>query len=168
MTISITRTATFTITDARQIASKMGADLRNLNIRTGHPNLADIPDYVEESAQYLKAGYLENVSFGFWDQDADRWILRLRYQALAGGHLSDGAPGGLPNVDVSGYPFYSYLRTNATFGQLGTTEQAQFTAPLPVQRTPRTEPTAYGGTTSNGASYSCNGFGLRRDIYRAT
>jgi len=168
MTTSMTRSATFTITDARQIASKMGADLRNLNIRTGHPRLDQIPDYVEETAQYLKAGYLENVSFGFWDQEADRWILRLRYQALEGGNLSDGAPGGLPNVDVSRYPFYSYLRTNPTFDRLSLTEQAEFTEPLRIQRSPRSEPTAYGGITSNNASYSRNGFGLGRDIYRAS
>jgi len=164
----MTRTGTFTITQARQIASKMGADLRNLNIRTGHPPLADIPDYVEETAQYLKAGYLDSVAFGFWDQSADRWILRLRYQSLAGGYLSDGAPGGLPNVDVSGYPFYSYLRTNTAFGLLSTSEQAAFTAPLAIKRTPGTEPTAYGGITSNTASYARNGFGLGRDIYRAS
>jgi hypothetical protein len=166
MTISITRTGTFTITDARQIASKMGADLRNLNTRTGYPRLSDIPAYVEEAAQYVKAGYLESVSFVF--KSGDEWKLRLRYQALTGGHLSDGAPGGLPNVDVSGFTFYSYLRTNSAFDALTSEQRRAFTATLPVQRSPADEPSAHGGITSNNASYARNGLGLGRDIYRAS
>ena len=65
MTYSLTRTSTFTITEARYIASKLGADLRNLNARYGRPRLDWIPDYVEETAQYLKASYLDYVDFGF-------------------------------------------------------------------------------------------------------
>jgi Bacterial HORMA domain family 1 len=161
----MSRTATFSVTDARQIASKLGADLRNLNIRHGAPPLADIPGYVEEVAQYLNNGYLEDVSYGF--KDGSRWILRLRYHALEGGHLSDGAPGALPNIDVSGYPFHSYLRWSSAFGALTAAEQQVFKSPLPVTRTPGTEPTAYGGITANSASYSRNGIGLGRDVYRA-
>lgn len=165
MTTSMTRTSTYTMTDARQIASKMGADLRNLNIRTGYPRLGDIPDFVEEVAQYLRNGYLDNVSFGF--KDGVSWILRLRYQALEGGYLSDGAPGGLPNVDVRGYPFYSYLRQNSAYDRLTSAEKQWFKATLPVLRTPADEPTAFGGITSNNASYARNGIGLGRDVYRA-
>jgi hypothetical protein len=166
MTTSMTRSASFTITDARQIASKMGADLRNLNTRTGHPRLTDIPDYVEEAAQYLKAGYLESVSFGF--KSGDEWKLRLRYQALAGGNLSDGAPGGLPNLEVTAFTFYSYLRTNSAFDALTSEQRRAFKATLPVDRTPADEPSAYEGITSNNATYARNGLGLGRDIYRAS
>ena len=165
MTVSMTRSSSFTITDARQVASKLGADLRNLNIRHGAPPLADIPGYVEEVAQYLNNGYLSSVSFGF--KNGDRWILRLRYQALQGGHLSDGAPGGLPNVDVSGYTFYSYLTQNAAYSALTPSQQEQFKATLPVSRHPAIEPTAHGGISANTTSYSRNGVGLGRDVYRA-
>jgi hypothetical protein len=166
MTTSITRTSTFTITDARYVASKLGADLRNLNARYGEPRLSDIANYVEETAQYLKAGYLERVDFGF--KDGDRWILRLRYTAVAGGQLRDEAPGGLPSASaVAGYPFYSYLSQNSAFFALTSTEQEDFKAALPVPRKGAPEPSANGGIHGHSSQYSRNGAGLTRDVYRA-
>ena len=90
---SMTRTATFTITDARHIASKVGADLRNLNSVYGKPPLASIDDYVEEVALLLKAGYLEPSTSD--SSPADVWKLRLRYTATIGGSLRDDNPGRL-------------------------------------------------------------------------
>jgi len=165
MTTSITRSATFTISDARYVASKLGADLRNLNARYGCPSLADIDDYVEETAQYLRHGYLNTVDYGF--KDSDRWVLRLRYTAVAGGHLSDATPGGLPSaVEVAGYPFYSYLKTNAAFDALTSVEQQEFQGTLPVKRTGAAEPTANAGSYGSSRQYSRNGNGLSRDVYR--
>lgn len=164
MTTSMSRSSSLTITDTRQIASKMGADLRNLNTRTGNPALHRIPDYVEEAAQYLKAGYLDEVMFGF--KDGDEWVLRLRYRALSGGYLSDGAPGGLPNVDVSDYPFHSFLKSNLSFALLPDGDRRAFEAGLPIQRSLDEEPKAIGGITGNNASYSRSGVGLGRDVWQ--
>lgn len=166
MTSSMTRTSTFTITDARYVASKLGADLRNLNARYGKPDLPVIDDYVEETAQHLKAGYLDTVDFGF--KDGDRWILRLRYTASAGGQLRDETPGGLPRaVDVADYGFYSYLKRNTVFHALSAAEQNTFTQGLPIQRTGAAEPSANVGNHGNGSQYSRNGAGLSRDVYCA-
>lgn len=162
----MTRTSTFTITDARYVASKLGADLRNLNARYGKPALSMIEDYVEETAQYLKAGYLDTVDFGF--KDGDRWILRLRYTAGSGGQLRDETPGGLPSaVDVADYGFYSYLKSNEVFSELAASEQDAFKERLSIQRTGAPEPFANMGTHGNGSEYSRNGAGLSRDVYRA-
>ncbi|WP_182378647.1 hypothetical protein [Nocardioides sp. WS12] len=160
----MSRSTTLTITDTRQIASKMGADLRNMNTRTGYPALDQIPLFVEEVAQYLKAGYLKEVKFGF--RNGDVWKYYLRYQALAGGHLTDGAPGGLPNMDVSNLTFYSYLITNSTYSSLAQADRDSFERDLPVQRAGAAEPSSYGGITTGGHSYARNGVGLGREIYR--
>ncbi|WP_137120534.1 HORMA-1 domain-containing protein [Segeticoccus rhizosphaerae] len=166
MTYSLTRTATFTITEARYIASKLGADLRNLNARYGRPRLDWIPNYVEETAQYLKSGYLNYVDFGF--KDGGEWKLRLRYTAVAGGQLRDDVPGGLPSaLDTAPYEFHSFLSHNSAFDALTDAERVSFKAALPIDRTPGTEPTAYAGSYGNTSQYSRGGHGLDRSLYSA-
>jgi hypothetical protein len=166
MTYSLTRTATFTITEARYIASKLGADLRNLNARYGWPRQQKIPDFVEETAQYLKAGYLDYVDFGF--KNGEEWKLRLRYTAIAGGQLRDDVPGGLPSAyDVAPYQFHSFLRQNDAFDALTAEARAAFKATLPIDRTPGTEPTAHAGSYGSSAQYSRSGHGLDRSLYSA-
>lgn len=166
MTTSITRSSTFTYTDAKYVASKLGADLLNLNVRYGYPLRSEIDDYVEETAQYLRHGYLDTVDYGF--KDGDRWILRLRYTAVAGGQLRDEAPGGLPSgYDIAGHPFHSFLTRNQDYWNLSATERATFDATLSIRRTAGTEPTAYGGSTSGASQYSRNRAGLGRNVYTA-
>ncbi|WP_039798002.1 HORMA-1 domain-containing protein [Nocardia araoensis] len=166
MTTSTTRSSSFTITDARYVASKLGANLRNLNARYGKPELSMIDQYIEETAQYLKAGYLDTVDFGF--KDGDRWILRLRYTAAAGGQLRDEPPGGLPSaVDVAGYSFYSYLKQNEEFSALPSAERDTFKKKLPFQRSGAPEPSATAGSYGSSSQYSRNGVGLNRYIYCA-
>ena len=164
MTISYTRSSTFTITDAREIASKLGSDLRNLYARHGRPHPEDIADYVEETAQYLKAGYLDTVDYGF--KSGDHWILRLRYTVVAG-DLASANPGDLPNVDVTGCEFYSHLTRNSAYWALSEIERESFDGGLPISRTPATAPSANAGIHGNGRQYARNGVGLNRDVYRA-
>ncbi|WP_034266568.1 hypothetical protein [Actinospica robiniae] len=168
MTVSITRNASFTITDARYVGAKVGTDLRLLNNLYGKPALADIPNYVEEVALLLKNGYLDTVDYGFRKQDGESWLLRLRYRATTGGQLLDTRPGSLPtSVAVSGLSFYSYLTYSRSFHSLNATERSSFEDGLPFQRTGAPEPTASSGTTTNGNGYSRAGSGVTRDIYLA-
>src|SRR3954468_8457887 len=114
-----TRTASFTITDARYIGAKVGTDLRLLNSLYGSPALQDIDDYTEEVALLLRDRYLDTVSYGFKDLSANEWKLRLRYTATAGGQLVDSRPGSLPTAAaVSSYAFYSYLTYSRKFLEL--------------------------------------------------
>ena len=166
MTYSTTRTSTFSITEARYVASKLGADLRNLYSRYGRPLESDIADFIEETALYLKAGYLDYVDFGF--KSGTEWKLRLRYTAVAGGQLRDDGPGGLPSaVDVASYEFFTFLNRNSAFANLTSSDKSTFELTLPVSRTPGSAPTAHAGSHSTGAQYSRGGHGLDRGIYRA-
>lgn len=166
MTTSLTRSSTFSYTDAKYVASKLGADLLNLHTRYARPLRADIEDYVEETAQYLRHGYLTSVDFGF--KDGDRWVLRLRYTAVAGGQLRDETPGGLPSAyDVAGHSFHSYLIRNDAYWNLSDAQRAEFNATLPIKRTAGAEPTAFAGNTGGSSQYSRNGAGLGRNVYTA-
>jgi hypothetical protein len=170
MTASMTRSASdlFTLTHARYVGAKIGADLRLLTNFYGKPILDDIDAYVEETAVLLRDGYLDTVDFGFRQQDANAWKLRLRYTATLGGHLVDDRPGNFPaTVAVAGLPFYSFLNYSMNFLLLPTSLQNQITEALPVRRTTGTEPTASSGTSTSGHGYSRNGAGVSRGVYVA-
>lgn len=165
MTTSLTRTSTFTMTDAMYVGSKLGADLRCLNSRYGTP-ISSLDEYVCETALLLKAGYLDTVDFGF--KDGERWMLRLRYTATTGGQLRDDTPGGLPpSYSIVSYSFHSYLKYSRAFHLLSDADQEAFKRTLPVQRVGGKEPSALTGLYGNSSQYARNGVGLTRDVYCA-
>ncbi len=166
MTSSATRSASFTITDARYVAAKIGADLRLLNSLYGQPALSAIPNYVEEVALLLRDGYLGTVDFGF--KSGDVWKLRLRYTATIGGHLVDSWPGSLPtSAALAGLSFYSYLIYSTAFWQLTTAQRDAVKAALPIRRSDGVEPSVQAGSWASGHGYSRNGAGVARDVYSA-
>ena len=65
MSMTSTRTSTFTIANARYVTSKIKADLKLLQRAYGSPTDADIEAYGEEAAQLLNGGYLGTVTYGF-------------------------------------------------------------------------------------------------------
>jgi hypothetical protein len=165
---SYTRSASFTITDARYIGGKIGADLRILNNYYGKPALGSIDDYVEEVALLLRDGYLATVDYGFRDAGSNTWRLRLRYKATVGGYLTDGRPGSLPeSTEIMGCGFYSYLDYSSAFWGLSSSEQAAVKVALPFSRTTGDAPTALAGTSTPGHGYARNGTGVARDVYVA-
>jgi hypothetical protein len=166
MTATGTRTASFTITDARYVGAKIGADLRLLNNLYGRPALASIDDFTEEAALLLRDGYLGTVDYGFLDSATNAWKLRLRYTATAGGQLMDSRPGALPTAaGVDGLDFLSYLTYSTAFGWLSAGGQASVRAALPVTRVRAAEPTTRSGSFLAGHGYGRNGTGVSREIY---
>lgn len=165
MTNTMTASTTFTITDARYVASKLGADLGYLRAVYGCPVQTKIDDYVEEVAQLLKAGYLDTVDYGFMDSN-DVWKLRLRYRATVGGHLIDVSPGGIRSViNTTGLSFHSFLRFSNSWLTLPRPQQETFEKTLPFVRTFGNEPKVGNGTTTTGTGYGRNGTGVSRDLY---
>jgi hypothetical protein len=166
MTATGTRTASFTITDARYVGAKIGADLRLLNNLYGRPALASIDDFAEEAALLLRDGCLGTVDYGFMDSVPNAWKLRLRYTATVGGQLMDSRPGAMPTTAaVAGREFLSYLTYSAAYGRLSAGEQARVRARLPVTRVGALEPTTGSGSFLAGHGYGRNGTGVSRDIY---
>jgi hypothetical protein len=168
MTGTGTRTATFTITDARYVGAKIGADLRFLNVLYGRPDLASIDNFVEEAALLLRDGYLGTVDYGFQDTATDLWKLRLRYTATTGGHLLNDPPGKLPTwAAVTGYPFSSYLTYSRTFQALTAARQDSVRDALPFRRVGGAEPAPGLGTSQSGHGYGRNGAGVARGVFIA-
>lgn len=168
MTATATKTATFTITDARYVGAKIGADLRLLNSLYGCPSLVTIGNFTEEAALLLRDGYLATVDYGFWDATANSWKLRLRYTATTGGYLLNDRPGKLPTrAAVTGYPFLSYLTYSASFHALTAAQQDVVRDALPVRREGADEPVTGLGTSQSGHGYVRNGVGVARDVFIA-
>lgn len=168
MTGSATRTASFTIIDARYVGAKIAADLRMLHNLYGKPTLTRIDDYTEEVALLLRDGYLNTVDYGFREPSGTAWRVRLRYTATTGGQLIDNRPGRMPAAaDVTGLDFYSYLTYSTKYLQLAEATQASVKATLPITRTGAPEPTASAGSHTSGHGYGRNGAGVTRDVYTA-
>jgi hypothetical protein len=168
MTATATKTVTFTITDARYVGAKIGADLLLLNSLYGRPSLEGIGDFAEEAALLLRDGYLGTVDYGFRDEATNSWKLRLRYTSTTGGHLLDDRPGKLPaGAAVAGYPFCSYLTYSAAFHALTSARQGTVRDALPVSRVGADEPVTGLGTSHSGHGYGRNGAGVTRDVFTA-
>lgn len=168
MTASLTRSANFTITDARYVGAKIGTDLRLLNNYYGKPGLDQIDNYVEEVALLLNDGYLDTVDYGFRNVDSNTWKLRLRYRATTGGQLVNVLPGSLPSsTTIGNLPFYSYLDYSLAFHALSSSEQATVEKALPFGRQGAAAPSTGAGTTTPGHGYARHGTGVTRDVYVA-
>ncbi|MEV8099140.1 hypothetical protein [Kitasatospora sp. NPDC085879] len=169
MTGSYTRSASFTITDARYVGGKIGADLRILHNYFGKPSLDTIENYVEEVALLLRDGYLGTVDYGFRDSATNSWKLRLRYTATLGGQLTDARAGNLPDsADLASYGFHSFLTYSNKFLLLTSSEKDKVKGALPFSRTTGEEPSALAGISTAGHGYARNGAGVARGVYVAS
>jgi len=168
---STTRSATFSITSARYLTSKVAADLRSMNRLYGEPKLSRIDDFAEEAALLVRDGYLDRVDYGLRRRNAYgewEWVLRLRYVATSDGSLQDANPGGVPaDADATGASWYSYLVKSAAFDRLTTSQQAAVEAALPVSRTGAAETGTGIGRWTGQRSYSRDGTALTRTVFVA-
>jgi hypothetical protein len=165
---SFTESTTFTITHARHMAAKIATDLKRMQRFYGHPYDWQIAEFEGEAAAMLKAGYLQDVTYGF--QRNGQWIEpTLKYTAkdLAGGAASDDDPGRvLPGKDVSSAVFGSFLNYTAAYFLLPERDRNNFKETLPMQRTTASEPTVNGYLMSD-RTYSAGGRALDRSSVRS-
>ena len=166
MSMTSTRTGTFTIANARYVTSKIKADLKLLQRAYGSPTDADIEAYGEEAAQLLNGGYLGTVTYGYRRNGS--WVVALRYTARIDGTLTaDDRAGGIPRgVDISGAQFYSFLTYSTKWYSLPISERDRIESLLPISRTTAPEPGTSGGYWSADRSYSYNGTGVARGAFR--
>lgn len=143
---TVSRTNTFTVTHARHMAAKVAADLKRMQRLYGQPSDADITKYEAEVVEFLKAGYLGTVTYGY--KRDGQWIEpTLRYSAkeLAESDGYGDDPGKVrPGKNVAGASFYSYLTYSATWSSLSPAQQDTFKESLPFKRGGAPEPTVNG------------------------
>jgi hypothetical protein len=167
-TLTFSDSNTFTVTHARHIAAKVATDLKRMQRFYGAPNDAAIERYENELMAFLKAGYLEKVSYGFRRNglliEPTLIYTARNLGAQAGG---DDDPGRVrPGADITGASFYSYLTQNAAWKALSTVQQAAFQTSLPFVRGGAPEPTV-GGYLHQDRIYSSGGRALERATVRA-
>lgn len=167
-TYTLNESTTFTITNARHMAAKVATDLKRMQRFYDLPTDAQIAAYETEATQFLKAGYLGEVTYGFWRNG--NWIEpTLRYTArdLAGASASDDDPGRVrPGADTSGATFYSYLTYSSAWDRLSESERTAFRQGLPFQRGGAPEPGVEGYFASD-RTYSSSGRALDRSSVRS-
>lgn len=165
MSYSFTTTSSFTITNARYVASKIAADLRLCHNYYGYPGADIIPSYAEEFAQLLNKGYVYQYEFGF-KQDGQR-VLCWRYTVDEYGNVTDNPPGSLTSsVDVSAARYYNYLWHSSKWNALPQSEREAFERLLPIQRTGCEAPSDGLGYWTSDKTYASGGRGVTRQTFR--
>ena len=165
--ITVSESATFTVTHARHMAAKIATDLKRLQRFYGSPSDTSIANYEAEAIALMKAGYLNYVWYGF--KRNGLWIeptLKYTAQDLYSGSADDD-PGKIrPGADVSGASYYTYLTYSPKWYELSTAEQDAFKRGLPYFRTGAAEP-AVNGYLANDKTYSSGGRALERAMVRS-
>jgi hypothetical protein len=130
------------------------------------PTADAITQYAEEAAILLNGRYLQSVEYGF--RRNGNVVFALKYVAASDGTLqTDDRPGHVPfGLDVSGATGYSYLHYSYSFSRLGSVQQANIKASLPVNRWDGPTPEIGNGYWAQSRSYSSNGEGVVRNIFR--
>lgn len=165
---TIATAVTFTATHARQLATKVSADLKRMQRFYGSPTDSHIADIELEVIELLKAGYLGTLTLGFKRNEC--WIEpTLRYTARDLGSMqsADDDPGRLrPGADVSGAMFYNYLTYSAKWDAATSTEKQAFRGQMPYSRGDANEPSVSGYLLSD-RTYSSGGRALERSAVRS-
>ena len=166
MAYSITETRSFTISHARYITSKIAADLDLMRAYYGWPSADLITQYAEEAAILLSGRYLHSVEYGF--KRDGKVIFALKYVAKSDGTLqADDRPGRVPyGLDLSSATRYSYLIRSNSFSQLTSEQQAKVDSTLPFSRSDAPNPETGHGFWEQSRSYSSNGEGVVRNVFR--
>jgi len=165
---TLSSTSSFSITNAKKIASKLATDLLRMHRLYGAPSREDIAEYEEEMVQLLKADYLKKVKYGF--QRGDYWIEpTLEYTSADAFGLvyDDDDPGRVPRgKDISGAKFHSFLEYNSKWSNLSETERQTFKNGLPFYRSTG-EDAGCSGYFSSDKNYVSGGRSLSRSTLRS-
>lgn len=154
---------TFTKTHAEHIASKIAADLYQMQRFYGSPSEQKIKDYVTELIAFLADGYLKSIDYGF--KKNDEWILAISYEiSQTTGGIRDDNSGRIPiGKDITGASWGSFLRYNDKYENLSSTEISEFQSKLPFKREGTTDP-FNGQYSSYDKTYSTGGTDANRKI----
>jgi Bacterial HORMA domain family 1 len=163
---TFTRATSFTVVHARNLASKVAADMNLCAHYYGNPSEQSIRQYAEELAQYLNAGYVEEYEFGF--QKDNKRVVTWRYKIDENGVITtDDRPGKVvPSVDIAGASYFNFLTRNARFFRLTGQQRAEFEAELPFQRSAGEPPCDGSGYWTSDRNYFSGGRGLNRQTFQ--
>lgn len=160
-------TRTFTVTHAKQLASKVATDLKRIQRFYGSPSDSLIDAFEEELILFLKSGYLEDVTYGF-RRNGDFIEPSIKYTAreLISSNAIDDDPGKIrPGSDITNAVFGSFLNYSNKWFSISSDEQKSFKNQLPFQRVTSSTP-GYEGYYLEDKIYSSGGRSLNRSSLR--
>ena len=167
-TYTLTESKSFTLTEARYLASKIAADLQLIQAFYGNPSNEQITNYENEAAILLSKGYLKSVEYGF--KKNDEVIFTLKYNSRPDNTLQsiDDRPGKIQaGLKLENGNFYSYLEFKDQFHRLSDSEKQAIKKQLPIQRTSGEEPSfSLTGYWEISHHYSKNGECVERKIFK--
>lgn len=165
MSFTHTRSESFTRTHAHYLASKVAADLHQMQRFYGSPSSSEIDGYLQELTTLLADGYLDYVEYGF--RRDGRWVLYLRYTATSLTLGTDDRSGRVhPGVDTSGASWHSYLTHSSAWWALTDSQRQRVEDVLPFRRTSGDPPGVGAGYWIDDKTYSRNGVALGRRTFR--
>lgn len=163
MTQSYTNSQTFTVTNAKYIASKVAADLKRIQRFYNLPSDETICSFETELVEFLRYGFLDTVTYGF--QRDGKWIeptLIYKAKELYGLTSGDDDPGSVkPGANVSGAVFHSYLTYSTLWSSKSEADKEAFHKNLPFLRVGAPEPSV-NGYLINDRTYSSGDRALNR------
>lgn len=167
-TISSSESVTFSVTHARYLSAKVATDLKRIQRLYGSPSDSDIVNYEAELTEFLKAGYLDTVTYGYRrDGIFIEPTLRYTAQDLASGVGTDDDPGKIrPSKNIDGARFGSYMTYTDAYNSLSSEKQAAFKAKVPINRSTAPQPGVSGYYASD-SIYSSGGRALNRSSVRS-
>lgn len=163
--MSFTTTTTFTRTNARHLASKIAADLRQLRGFYGRPTEQEIEDLYEELTEMLNGGYVATFEAGF-RKDGKR-VVSAKYAVSTSSSASDERAGGIyARADVTGASWFTFMTYSQAWSDLTDAERQKVKDSVPIDRTPGVEPTDGNGYWESGRSYESGGTSTSRSGFR--
>lgn len=169
MSTSFTTTAstTFTLLHAKQLASRVSADMKRCQQLYGYPSTdAEINDFATELAHLLNGGYVSEYEFGF--KREGKRIISCHYRVKDGDlAASNDRPGGIQSgVDITGAVSFNFLTTTSKWAYLPEEEKNKVRAILPINRTAGHPPADGLGYWQEDKQYSAAGTLLTRRVFK--
>ncbi len=136
-TYTQSQTNSFTITNAKYLASKIETDLMRLHRyyyqSHGRPTLSEIKQYHEELVILQKFNFLDEITYGFKLNGV--WVKFIKYKATQGDHLiTDNDPGGVTcSIISTDATFFSFLTYNNNWNS-NSEDGKRFLQETPINR----------------------------------
>lgn len=163
---TLTASSTFTIIHARELASRVIADLHLCSRYYGQPNESWINSYRDEFVLLLSKRYVDRYEFGF--KKDGRRVVCWSYSVNPNGSLSTtDRPGGVvSDADISGATFYNYLWYSNQWSLLSNDDREEFIQKLPFRRGEGAAPTDGNGYWVQDRTYCAGGTDIPRRTFR--
>jgi hypothetical protein len=160
-----TTTSTYTLSNAKYVASKVQTDLRQFQRWYGEPSDGWITAYRDELVILSAGGYVDQVKYGF--VRGGSWILTIEYRFRYDGALvGDDRAGGLWHAaNLDGASFTSYLYWSSTWSRLTEVQRAEVRGTLPFSRASTGEAPYAAGRYASNRTYAVDGSGASRKMF---